>query len=44
VVERVVLKWSRVIKPPVELWSCYISNISTSGDFAVDLNYKVGKR
>jgi len=35
VVERVVLKWSRVIKPPVELWSCYMSSISASGDIAI---------
>jgi len=42
VVERVVLKWSHVIKPPGKLWSCYISNISTGGDFAVVLNYRKG--
>jgi len=35
VVERVVLKWSRVIKPPGELWGCYMSGISASGDVAI---------
>jgi len=43
VVERAVLKWSDVIKPPGKLWSCYMSNISTGGDFAMALNYWKGE-
>jgi len=42
VVERVVLKWSRVIKPPGKLSHCHMSNISTSGDVAVAITYKKG--
>jgi len=42
VVERVVLKWSRVIKPIGKLSNCYMSNISTSGDVAVAITYKKG--
>jgi len=42
VVERVVLKWSRVIKPPGELSTCDMSNISTDGDVAVAITYKEG--
>jgi len=42
VVERVVLKWSHVIKPPGKLSYCHMSNISTSGDVAVAITYKKG--
>jgi len=42
VVERVVLKWSHMIKPPGKLSSCYISNISTSGDVVVAITHKKG--
>jgi len=45
VVERVVLKWSRVIKPPGKLSHCHMSNISTSGDVAVAVAaYKEGAK
>jgi len=42
VVERVVLKWSHMIKPPGELSTCDMSNISTDGDVAVAITYKKG--
>jgi len=42
VVERVVLKWSHVIKPPGKLWICHMSNISTNGDVAVAVTYGKG--
>jgi len=42
VVERAVLKWNRVIKPPGELWGCYMSGLSASGDVAVAITYKKG--
>jgi len=42
VVEREVLKWSRVIKPPGKLSSCGMSKISTSGEFAVAITYEKG--
>jgi len=42
VVERVVLKWSRVIKPLGRVSHCHMSNISTSGDVAVAITYKKG--
>jgi len=43
VVERAVLKWSHVIKPPGKLSHCHMSNISTGGDFATALNYSKGE-
>jgi len=43
VVERAVLKWSHVIKPPGKLSHCHMSNISASGDVAVAVaTYKEG--
>jgi len=38
----VVLKWSRVIKPPGKLSHCHMSNISTSGDVAVAITHEKG--
>jgi len=38
VVERVVLKWNHKAKPPGELWSCYVSNVSITGDVAVTVS------
>jgi len=42
VVERVVLKWNHMIKPPGKLSYCHTSNISTDGDVVVAITYKKG--